>query len=63
LVKNNQLITSGDQIKGLYYLQVKVLHLQPSINTISVDTNLLYKRFAYINPDLVSKLVDNTIQL
>jgi hypothetical protein len=63
LVKNNQLITSGDQIKGLYYLPVEVLHLQPSINTILVDSNLLYKRFVYINPDLVSKLIDNTVQL
>jgi hypothetical protein len=27
LVRNNQLITSGDQIKGLYYLPVEVLYL------------------------------------
>jgi hypothetical protein len=27
-----------------------------------VDTNLLHKRFAHINPDSVSKLVDNTVQ-
>jgi hypothetical protein len=62
LVRNNQLITSGDQIKGLYYLLVEVLHLQTSINTILVDTNLLYKRFVYISPNSVNKLIDNTIQ-
>jgi hypothetical protein len=63
LVRNNQLITSSDQIKGLYYLPVKVLYLQTSINTILVDTNLLYKRFVHISPNSVNKLIDNTIQL
>ena len=57
ITKNNKFITKATMKNGLYHLLASILHMPIYNININSTMEILYKRFAYINPDNLKNIL------
>ena len=57
ITKNNKFITKATMKNGLYYLLASIPYMPIHNININSTMEILYKRFAYINPDNLKNIL------